>query len=64
MRCYICNRETDNLRRDPDGKMTPICTVCYRFINDCKYTYQDITDEDIKILKMSSKDFDRQSKGG
>ena len=64
MRWYICNRGTDNLRKDPDGKMTPICTVCNRVINDCKYVYQDITDEDIKILKMSSKDFDRQARGG
>lgn len=64
MRCYICNRETDNLRKDPDGKMVSICTVCNCAINDCKYVYQDITDEDIKILKMSSKDFYRQSRGG
>ena len=64
MRCYICNRETINLKRDPDGNLTAICAVCYRAINDCKYVYQDITEEDIKILKMSSKDFDKKSRGG
>lgn len=64
MRCYICNRETNNLKRDPDGNLTAICAVCYHAINDCKYVYQDITEEDIKILKMSSKDFDKKSRGG
>lgn len=57
MRCYICNRETSNFKRDPDGKITCICSVCRKYIYDCNRTYQDITDDDVKILKMTKKDF-------
>ena len=57
MRCYICNRETDNLKRDPDGRLVSICSVCRKFIYDCNRLYQDITDDDVKLLKMTKKDF-------
>lgn len=57
MRCYICNRETNNLRRDPDGKLVSICSTCRKYIYDCNRLYQDITDDDVKILKMTKKDF-------
>lgn len=62
MRCYICNRETQNLKKDPDGKLVCICATCRKYIYDCNRTYQDITDEDIQLLKMSKKDFVRESK--
>lgn len=62
MKCYICNRETSSFRRDPDGKYVSICSVCRSIINEHKYVYEDITDEDIKILKMTSKDFDKHAK--
>lgn len=62
MRCYICNRETDNLRRDPDGKLVSICSVCRKYIYDCNRLYEDITDEDIQLLKMTKKDFIKECK--
>ena len=62
MRCYICNRETNNLKRDPDGKLVSICSTCRKYIYDCNRLYEDITDDDVKILKMSKKDFLRAMK--
>lgn len=55
MHCYICDRETNNFRRDPDGKYVSICSVCRKEIRDCNKLYKDIDEEelDLKIASMS-----------
>lgn len=53
MHCYICDRETNNLRRDPDGKLVSICHTCLEAIRDCNRKYEDINEEDLKLSKMS-----------
>ena len=62
MRCYICNKEPNSFRRDPDGKFVSICAQCRQHIYDCNRLYQDIEDEDIRVLKMTAKDFEKEMK--
>lgn len=68
MRCYCCDKETDNLRRDPDGTFISICSTCSKIIRDCNRLYEDIDEDelDLKLAKMSSyefiKELDKQCK--
>lgn len=57
MRCYICNKETNNFRKDPDGKYVSICPTCRGIINDYNRRYLDADEDDIKLLKMTGLDF-------
>lgn len=61
MRCYICNRETDNFSRGPDGKFVSICSSCKSIIRDnTRKNYEDIDKQDFidsKLCAMSSMDF-------
>ena len=61
MHCYICDRETNNFRKDPDSKYVSICNVCRAAINDYNRRYLDVDDEDIKLLKMSNEDFIKET---
>lgn len=64
MRCQICNKETNSYRKDPDGKYVSICGQCRSAIYEANRRYEDIEDEDFKILKQTAKDFERESKDG
>lgn len=61
MRCYICNRETDNFQKQPDGKYVSICSHCSNIIRDTKRkNYEDIDEQDLvdsKLASMSSFEF-------
>lgn len=61
MRCYICNRETDNFSRGPDGKFVSICSTCKSIIRDNSgKNYEDLDKQDFidsKLCAMSSMDF-------
>ena len=47
MRCYICNRETENFSRGPDGKFVSICSSCKSIIRDnSRKNYEDIDKQD------------------
>lgn len=56
MHCYICDRETNNLRRDPDGKLVSICSSCRAAINDCNKLYKDIYEDDVYVKASSMSD--------
>lgn len=70
MRCYICNRETDNFGRGPDGKFVSICSSCKSIIRDtARKNYEDIEQQDFidaRLASMSSMEFikflDRRNK--
>ena len=70
MRCYICNRETDNFKKQPDGKYISICSHCSSIIRDtARKDYEDVMEQDFidaKLASMSSMEFikflDRRSK--
>lgn len=51
MRCYICNKETDNIDIEPDGKLVSICLQCLKDVKECNKRYEDIEESDIKLLK-------------
>lgn len=53
MRCYICNKETDNFRKDYDGRYVSICTECRRIIRDMVATYEDVEDDVLEIEQPS-----------
>lgn len=59
MRCYICNKETDRTKTDPNGKTVYICHQCYKSIY---HYYKDIELEDIKLLKEIKDDCRRTDK--
>lgn len=60
MRCYICNKETNNFEKDPDGKWVSICSQCRGQVYETKRIYKDIDEDDIKVLKMSARDFEKE----
>ena len=60
MRCYICNKETNNFEKDPDGKWISVCSQCRGFVFETKRIYRDIDEEDLRVLKMSAKDFEKE----
>lgn len=58
MRCYICNRETDNFSKQPDGKWLSICSNCKNIIRDTKRrNYEDIDERDFVDLQLASISF-------
>lgn len=61
MRCYICNRETDDFHKDPDGKWRSICSNCKSIIKDAaRKNYEDVDEDDFidsKLASMSSLEF-------
>lgn len=61
MRCYICNKETDNFSKQSDGKWASICSECRSIIRDTsRKNYEDIEMQDFidaKLNSMSSLDF-------
>lgn len=70
MRCYICNRETDNFSKGPDGRYISICSSCKSIIRDtARKNYEDVERQDFidaKLASMSSLEFikflDRRTK--
>jgi NMD protein affecting ribosome stability and mRNA decay len=60
MRCYICNKETNNFEKDPDGKWISICSQCRGHVFETKRIYRDIDEDDLRVLKMSAKDFEKE----
>lgn len=61
MRCYICNRETDNFSKGPDGKYVSICSECRSIIRDnARKNYEDVERQDFidaRLASMSSLEF-------
>lgn len=51
MRCYICNRETNSFKKDPDGTYVSICAQCRNAIYEMNRRYDDITEDDLILLK-------------
>lgn len=58
MHCYICDKETNNLRKDPDGKLVSICASCRRAINDCNKLYKDIHEDDVYVKETQMSDIE------
>lgn len=56
MHCYICDRETTNFRKDPDGTFVCICSSCRKAINDCNKIYKDIYEDDVYVKASSMSD--------
>ena len=61
MRCYICNRETEDFHKDPNGKWVSICPKCRNIIRDTQRTnYEDVEMQDFvdaRLASMSSFEF-------
>ena len=51
MRCYICDRETTDFHREPDGRWISLCPKC----KSNQQRYRDVNEEecDMKLLKMN-----------
>lgn len=57
MKCQICNRETDNFKKNKQtGKYESICNVCQNIIRGTDAVYQDF-EEDILDVEVAEKDF-------
>lgn len=70
MRCCICDRETNDFHKEPNGKWVSICSNCKSIIKDtARKNYEDIDEQDFidaKLASMSSLEFikfvDRRAK--
>lgn len=63
MKCYICDCETNNFSKQPDGTWASICSKCRSVIKDtARKNYEDIEEQDFvdaRLASMSSIDFIR-----
>lgn len=61
MRCCICDRETNDFHKEPNGKWVSICNNCKSIIKDtARKNYEDIDEQDFidaKLASMSSLEF-------
>jgi len=54
MRCYICDRETTDFHKEPDGRWISLCPKCKKKPK----LYHDVNEEecDMALLRMSPLD--------
>lgn len=58
MRCQICNRVTNNWKKNKHtGKYESICNKCQNIINSCTLQYEDFTDALIADIEEDERDF-------
>lgn len=56
MRCYICDRETNDWHQEPDGKWVSLCDKCRA--KSARYSYKNVNEEecDMALLRMKPED--------
>ena len=63
MRCCICDRETNDFHKEPNGKWVSICSNCRSIIRDtARKNYEDVERQDFidaRLASMSSLEFIR-----
>lgn len=58
MRCYICNKETTDFHKEPDGRWISLCPQCRKH----QQIYHNVNDEecDMALLRMNPIDLIRR----
>lgn len=53
MHCMICDCNTNDFRKLPDGSYESICSNCRNEIRNCNGWNEDIDDDDCNLAEMS-----------